>query len=320
MGLDIWPRIRYSLLMNKPSPMLAVPLKGEPKRGSVFEPKFDGIRVIVHKVGDDLQVYTRTFHNQLGKLPHLEEAFRAIDFDFTLDGEIISVDKTVDIMGQKVPVASFSGAQSVMGSGVTKAAASRDKLTFVVFDCLGAQGKDLTDVPDILRRGAGELIVELLRAHSKYVMLSPRWRDLNKEEQDSLYGEIIAHGGEGLMIKNPLAIYQSGKRPAGVWQKRKSQETADVVIMGYKPGENGFTGLIGAVEFGQYKNGRLVARSRCSGMDMAMRKEFTENGEAYVGKVMEIGYFSRVGPERSFRFPNFKAIRNDKLPKECVWE
>lgn len=296
--------------------MLANPLQGEARKGSVFEPKLDGHRVIIHKEGSTLSMYSRTFKDQGGKLPHLEKAFLAIPFDFTLDGEIIDLVKTVTIKGQEVPIASFSGAQSVMGSGAGRAAASVNKLTFVAFDCLSAQGKNLTDIPDVLRRGALELVVEALRVHTPNVMLIPRW----KEFDEDLYDAILEAGGEGVMVKNPLAVYRPGKRPHNTWFKLKGVDTTDVVIVGYKPGQGKYKGMVGAIEFGQYLDGRLVPRSRCSGMTDAQRQHFTDHQSEFVGRVMEIKYFGRVGPEKSFRHPNFVAIRDDKLPEECVWE
>lgn len=297
--------------------MLALPLKGEPRRGSVFEPKFDGIRIMVSKQADNTSIYTRTHHEQAGKFPHLERAFARVPFDFILDGEVIDVSSTAKIQGQDVPTSSFSGVQSVVGSGTSRAARRSNGIIFVVFDCLSAQGKDLTDVPDFLRRGAAELIVDLLRTFTPSIMLSPRWVDCDYQE---LMAEVVEAGGEGLMIKNRLAAYYPGKRPANTWYKLKAVETADVIIMGYKPGEGKYRGQVGSVEFGQYRGGKLAHRGHCSGMTDAERRDFTRNGDAYIGRVMEVRHFGRVGPDRSFRHPNFIRIRTDKLARECEWD
>lgn len=299
-------------------PQLAKALDGTPNKGSVYEPKYDGIRVVVEKTGDQVQVYTRTLKSQAGKLPALEAAARKVDFDFTLDGEVVEITRTVKVQGQDVPVCEFIGALSALGSATDRAASKSKGLMFIAFDCLSAQGKDLMDLPDVLRRGAGELLVDLLKTLGAPIMLTPRWTDVEPGDVDALMDAVVEAGGEGLMVKNRLSRYYPGKR-SDAWLKMKAVATADVVIMGYKPGENGFTGLVGAVEFGQYKGGVLVARSRCSGMDMAMRQEFTENGNAYIGQVMEIKYFGTVG-DGSFRHPNFLRLRPDKAPQDCEWE
>lgn len=305
-------------MSSKPAPQLAHPLKGQPKSGSVFEPKFDGHRTLVHKVDGELSVYSRTMKDQLGKLPHLEAAFRSIPFDFTLDGEVLAVETFADVRGKTIPIPSFSGTQSVMGSGASRAAASRVKLHYVAFDLLACQGKDLTTVPDALRRGALEMVTDLLRLHTDHILIAPRWTRV--EDWEELMSEVVAAGGEGLMVKNPLSAYYPGKRPTNAWFKAKEVDTADVVIMGFKPGEGKYSNQIGAIEFGQYRGGILTARSRCSGMNDSQRRDFTDNGNAYVGKVMEVKYFGRVGPERSLRHPQFVCIRTDKEPQECVWD
>lgn len=310
--------------MKKPGAMLAKPLEGKPQKGLVLEPKLDGIRLIVHKEAGEVSIYTRTFHEQTGKLPHLEAAFAKIPFDFTLDGEVAAIKAFTDIDGVSVPVVDFSATQSVMGSGAHKAVLNQKAngwLTFIAFDCLVDKGEDITKKPDVSRRQSATRLVEMLEEHTDHIMQAPRWTKWD----DSYFSRIVAGGGEGVMLKDPLGTYHPGKR-SSVWLKIKDIASADVVITGYKAGNNGFTGMVGAVLFGQYKNGKLVQRTAngepcgVSGMDMRMRKEFTDNGDSYIGRVMEIKYFGRVGPEQSFRHPNFVCVRIDKNAEDCEWE
>lgn len=287
-------------------------------RKYVLEPKYDGLRMITRKEGLDLSLYTRTFHSQKGKLPHLEAAFQEFHGNFTLDGEVVSISDMVQFHGQNVPVASFVNTLSVMGSGISKAVIQqkRKPLVYIVFDCL-YDGQDLRRQPDIMRRHAAERIVTILRKYTRHVILSPRWFPW----EESWYDELVALGGEGVILKNGLASYpvtDTSKRTNN-WIKVKATNTADVVVMGFKPGENGFKGLVGAIEFGQYQNGRLIHRGRCSGFDMTTRRKLTDDPDAYKGRVMEIAYMGKVGPEQNFRHPQFKAFRIDKNIEDCVW-
>src|SRR3954470_939267 len=318
--------------------MLAKRLEGDPKPGWVYEPKLDGVRAVAHKENGVVSVYTRDLVEKTDKVPHLESAFAQIPYDFTLDGELIAVEKVVQVVGEQVPIGNFTIANAILGSGSSRAVTSQTnaKLAFVVFDCLAAHGRDLTGMPDILRRGVAQTVVDALQDVSTDIMLVPRWKEANG---NGLFEEIVAAGGEGLMVKNPDAYYKvaapgaKAKRPSNTWYKMKATDTADVVVVcyfcaekkphtthGFKPGEGKYKGQIGALDFGQYKGGKLVARSRCSGMTDAQRRKISDNQEAYLGRVMEVKFFGRTGPERSFRHPNYVRFRDDKKPEECVWE
>lgn len=101
-------------------------------------------------------------------------------------------------------------------------------------------------------------------------------------------------------------------------------------------------GWIGAIRFGQFlkvptdyvidtkvgdmevpvvwlKDGKLILRycGSCSGMDDAMRKEFSENKEKYIGTVVEILANERE-PSGKFRHPRMVGLRPDKNAQDCI--
>lgn len=289
---------------------LALPLKGDIKRMAAYamEPKYDGARLLVVKRGSTVTCETRTGNDHSHKFDHIINALKDIPGNFILDGEVVDIKATVRIAGKDVPLSRWAGVQSVLSSNDKK-----NSLSFVVFDCLMADGKDFRALPDVLRRKKAESLVKA--AKSKHILLTVRW----ERYDEKIYNALVDAGAEGAIIKNPLASYRSGRRPTETWVKLKPFSTADVVIMGYKPGEGSFKGLVGAVEFGQYKNGRLVARSRCSGMDFALRQELTKNGKNYLRRVMEIRYMG-LTDDGNFRHPVFSRLRDDKSPEMCTWD
>lgn len=301
-------------------PMKATVLVGPPPEGSVFEPKFDGYRALIHKTGSDLIVYSSNGADQSGKLPEIERALKSIPFDFIIDGEIIEVTKTVRIAGKRVPIANLSGAASVMGSNKSRPLPKRNGLTLMVFDCLSADNRDITrTLPDEMRRQPAEFIVKHAQhVGAKSILLTPRWD--SSCDYEAIYEAVLKAGGEGLMVKNPQARYRPGECPGATWSKLKPHDTQDVVIMGYKPGKGKLTGQIGSIIFGQYKDGILKERSSCSGMTDAQRLHISEHRDEYIETVMEVRYFERVGPKRSLRHPQFVRLRTDKEPEECEWE
>lgn len=272
------------------------------------EPKLDGTRLIIQKINGKVGIYTRTKIDQSSKLPKLVERLLSIPEDFILDAEAVVVKDYVDVDGLQIPTVDFSAVQSSLRTSL----GNEGVVTFFIFDCL-MWDESLLDVPEVYRYDRAGKVVAAIGSESVKIM--PRWNYF----KESLYEDCINFGMEGLMVKNPLAKYVPNKRPKDTWVKLKASDTAEVVVVGYKPGEGKYADLIGSIEFGQYKNGVLVRKGFCSGMDDDTRIEISRNKNSYLGKVMEIRYFGKVGPEKNFRHPNFLRWRDDKLSEDCVW-
>lgn len=265
--------------------------------GLVMEPKLDGFRLLTH-IDTAVTPYTRTGKPQSGKLPHIEAALSALPPGTWLDGELVYFDdKGFPIWGE---------VQSCMGSN---AGDPTGKLTYVVFDILAFNGLDIRPLPLAERRLALEAVLENIEDDHIRV-------GLQVPATHAYHDALLEQGMEGTIVKDPTKPYASGKRGHG-WTKFKATDEMDAVIMGFKPGENSFTGMVGALIFGQYKNGVLTERGRCSGMDMKMRKWFTDNQTAAKGTVISVAYMGIMG--ETLRHPQYKRPRPDKNAEECVW-
>lgn len=273
------------------------------------EPKLDGTRLIIEKINNKVGIFTRTKIDQSIKLPKLVNRLLTIDGDFIIDAEAVVVKDYFEVDGLQVPSVDFSAVQTSLRTSL----GNEDAVTIFVFDCLMMDGNSMLDVPEVYRYKNAGKVVEVINMDG--IKLMPRWNHYN----DSLYEECVNYGMEGLMVKNPLGKYVPNKRPKDTWVKLKANDTADVVVVGYKPGEGKYDGLIGSIEFGQYKNGMLVRKGFCSGMDEDTRVEISKNRSQFMHRVMEIRYFGKVGPEQNFRHPNFLRWREDKLPEDCTW-
>lgn len=284
----------------------------------VLEPKMDGMRVAVKKRGDKVTIYSRTHHTQAGKVPHLEDAFRAFDYDFDIDGEVIALDRLVDVQGTLAPLGDFNFTMRVMGSdaheAVRKQTLAKRPLVFFAFDIMTLNGADLRDHSEADRRNVLAGFVE--RLATPYVGLLPRFA-----VSEDAYADYIAAGGEGMMLKDTRAPYVGKRRAA--WQKVKVEHTLDAVITGFKPGQGKFSDTIGALLFSQYDaNGNLVERGACSGMDDATRYAIGNDQSAYVGRVIEVKHFGLVteADVDGLRHPVFVRFRDDKAPVDCTME
>lgn len=303
-------------------PQLAVPFRGSleelKQKGYAIEPKLDGVRAIVSRDSDGVRVASRTGQDLTGKFPHIIASFEEIDAPqrFAVDGEIVIVDGEERFRDGWFPLASFQKLAAVVQSNDVRAVQiqERHKAEFFAFDVL-EWGKDLTRLPDFIRRDILEssiLSARLLRDASSYVKVIPRWIEWTTQDVEGFVE------GEGFILKNRDAPYQKGKRPSKTWVKYKFTETQDAVIMGFKPGTGSFTDVVGSIRFGQYKEGQLVERGYCSGMDFSLRMKMTQDPDAYIGRVIEVRNFGGSG-ETGYRHPQFIRLRDDKAEKDCVW-
>lgn len=270
--------------------------------GHVAENKYDGWRIIAVIGQGKVDFYSRSGKTYNGKLPKVEaELLAALPAGTVIDGEAVAL----------TDGKAWGTTQSVL---TTHAHLHADKITYMVFDLLAHRAIDARSLAYSKRRALLERIFE---AHDfAQVALTPQV-PATKES----YEAALAQGFEGLVLKRVDAKYASDKRGYG-WIKVKPHITIEGVVMGFKPGESGFAGMVGAVIFGQHdENGVLVERGRVSGMDMKTRLDMTNNPQKWMGRVIEIAHEGvSIGSEDSgrFRFPRFKRERKDRSAESVV--
>lgn len=298
----------------------------------IAEPKIDGCHYI--------NVGGRFFSTQISKktgvpvektehLPHLVEGLLKLGASpMVLDGEVFYPGwKSYDVT-------------TITGCGEDEAIRRQEKgdwLYYMVFDILrDPQGKWLFNKPWRERRELLERITKRLEEACPYFKVVPVIRS---RKQQFLDKELDA-GREGIVLKHVNGIYVMGKRPMWNWMKLKVDIEDDVIIMGYEAPVKAYSGTtyeswpywedgepvskhhalgwIGSIVFGKYDStGNLVELGRCTGIDDSQRKEFSENGNSYVGQVIRIKAMERT-PEGKFRHPNFVDLHPDKNPHECT--
>lgn len=270
------------------------------ERATVMEVKYDGHRIYAYRDIDRVRIFARSGHEKSGLLRTIERIIKRMPVGTWLDGEACSfkLDGTNE----------WGIAQSVLGSDHHRPELE-SQITYVVFDMLAYDGRDMRSLPMKDRRAILDSSFEAAGIFdSAAIMRSPQFTTSTEA-----YDELVANGFEGAIVKDPTAAYASGKRGYG-WFKMKATETADVVVMGTKDGKGKFTGQIGALVFGQYDDtGNLVEQGSCSGMDDAQRAKFTRELEAgtLLGTVIEIAHMGAM-PTGGLRHPQFKRVRTDK--------
>lgn len=302
-----------------PELALAKPMPEKPLESyadtHILEPKLDGFRAQLLIDNKGVQVYTRTLHSAKGKLTAVERAIEDTlpAFDGTiLDGEAVYLDPDT---GE----ADFNWTSRVMGSyppvAKKKQRETGQYLSFVVFDVPVFLGTSIMDRPWQDRRRLLQAIVAEI--DSEYVT-EIDYASVTLEN----HRRFTEAYGEGSMLKQINAPYRPGR--SSFWLKLKKVLTEDVVIMGATKGLGKYQGMIGAIKFGQYVDGKLVPRGKCSGMTDRERTIFSaklhQTPDDIIGKVMSISHNGMLG-DGGFRHPQFQRLRSlsDKLPTDCTW-
>lgn len=297
--------------------LLASPKAKDLTSSNVIEPKYDGHRVYLHvepttyKDGSAgpavVTTWARGGTDKTGLIPEIEaEAAKLAQFgEVWLDGEV------ADLTGSGFAGADNWGTiQSVLGSKTRNPKSAQ--VTYMIFDCLMVQGNDTRPLPLWERREALKILVHELGNQDK-IVVTPQF-----SYTEAAYTALLDAGYEGGVVKNPSAPYASGQRGYG-WYRLKRTETIDVVVTGTIPGRGKFEGLLGALVFGAYQDGKLVNIGQCSGMIDRVRAEMTKShtkGEL-VGTVVEVKHFGQ-SPQGGYRHPQYVRTRTDKAAEACL--
>ena len=82
-----------------------------------------------------------------------------------------------------------------------------------------------------------------------------------------------------------------------------------------------FMGWCGAIEFGVWKDGKLVRVGDCKGLTESEQENIRINGESLIGQVIEVKANGILDEKKgSLRHPRFVKWRKDKTSDMCTWE
>ncbi|MGA5502734.1 ATP-dependent DNA ligase [Streptomyces umbrinus] len=207
------------------------------------EEKLDGIRVQVHRDGDDVRLYTRTLDDITDRLPELTSAARELKGEhFILDGEVIAFDE-----GGRPR--SFQDIAGRVGSRVDVAtAAEAVPVSPVFFDALSVDGRDLLDLPFAERHTElARLVPEPMRVRRTLVADPANERARAAAEQ--FLADTLKRGHEGVVLKGLDAPYSAGRRGAS-WLKVKPVHTLDLVVLAAEWGHGRRTGKLSNLHLG----------------------------------------------------------------------
>jgi DNA ligase 1 len=198
------------------------------ERASV-EWKLDGIRIQIHRRGDEVRIYTRNLNEITHALPGVVEAVGCLEVkQAVLDGEALW-------MGTEGPAA-FQETVAQIDSD----APPEGVVTFL-FDLLHVDGDHLLDTPLEERAARLAEIAPQLRIPGVFTS--------DSEEAERVLDESLRAGHEGVVVKDAASPYGAGRR-GKAWRKVKPVRTYDLVVLGAEWGHGRRQGWLSNLHLG----------------------------------------------------------------------
>ena len=292
-----------------------------------LEPKYDGIRAQLHKLGDEVALFSRDLRPLDKEFPELLAAARKLAGDFILDGELIAFAD-----GRKL---GFTDLQKRLGRKIADGdlfLTDEDRdcpvpLRFIAFDILSHNGEDLLAKPLPDRRERLESMA-----------LAPPFETISihhatdATEIEAAFKRSLQDGHEGLIAKDPASHYTPGRRGKS-WIKLKGvMPTLDCVVVIAEQGHGKRSDVLSDYTFAvrDDSSGRLrVIGKAYSGLTDDEIEDLTGHFKRHTLRkerrkhhvepnlVLEIAFdairaSSRHDSGLALRFPRIKSIRHDK--------
>jgi len=215
----------------------------------IFEPKLDGIRVVVTIDHDRVELHSRKGNDVTKNYPGIVASLKQQPVSTALfDAEVVAITPggtpSFELLQQRMN----------LGDATQIAAAERTIPTVMyLFDIMYLDGYDLCGAPLRARK-------EVL---SRVILPMPQVQETFAipASADEAYRFAVGAGFEGLMAKRADSRYEPGKR-SGAWIKRKGTDNEVFLIGGFTPGTGHRGSSFGGLILGELVDGELQYRGK----------------------------------------------------------
>jgi DNA ligase-1 len=197
--------------------------------GAFVEWKLDGIRIQVHRAGDEVRIYTRNLNEITAGLPGVVEAIRGLPVrEAVFDGEALWMDEAGPAPFQETV------------ARIDSDAPARGTVAFL-FDILHLDGVDLLDRPLVERVARLEAVAPELKIPGELTS--------DAAVGQRVLDEALRAGHEGVVVKEARSSYAAGRRGKS-WLKLKPVRTYDLVVLGAEWGHGRRQGWLSNLHLG----------------------------------------------------------------------
>lgn len=311
---------------------------------ALCEYKYDGIRIQIHVEGEEVRLFTRRLEDVTEQFPDVVRAVReGVSANrVVLDGELVGYTPDTITSDTRDPVAFQQLSQRVKRESDIEAMARQVPTVVHLFDCL-ADSETVLEAPLSERLDHLDAAFESVDPDPDGVIAGLEWsrsswvtaEDPGRAEE--LYREALDAGHEGLMMKNPGAPYQPGRRVGRLLKLKPTMESLDLVVTRAKYSEGRRSEWLGRLYLGCYDPSsdsfREVGRLSTGYTDEELAS-LTDRLEGLItardGRdvdlrpevVLEVEYEEiQESPEYdsgyALRFPRFLEVRTDLDPTDA---
>ena len=289
--------------------------------------KLDGIRIQVHRRGDEVRIWTRNLNDVTDRLSEVADVVRGLPVKVAaLDGEVLGLADDLgpaafqDTMG-RVGTRPRSGSSPTGGEGPTGGSSPTGgegptggeavRVSPMFFDVLHLDGRDLLDEPLEVRLGC------LAGAADRHRVPGVVTEDPDEAEQ--VFAAAVEAGHEGVMVKAADATYAAGRR-GKAWRKVKPVHRFDLVVLAVEPGSGRRRGWLSNIHLGARNpgGGFVMVGKTFKGMTDEMLQwqtrrfdELATDRRAHVVELLpeQVVEIAVDGVQRSSRYPGGVALR-----------
>jgi len=294
-----------------------------------IEYKYDGFRLLIHKKGNEISLFTRSLENVTNQFPEVISYIKEFvkKDSFILDSEAVGYDKKTKRYTDFQAIS-----QRIKRKYEIKKLSEKLPVEVNVFDILYYNGKNELETPFQKR---AELIRKIITEHPYKLIVSKMKITSNEKEVKEFYKKALKDNQEGIMFKNLEAPYKPGRRVGNMLKLKPETNDLDLVITGAEWGTGKRAGWLSSfilscknenefLEIGKVGTGVKEKSKEGVGFDELNEKLkpliIKESGKEVKIKpsiVVSIHYQDiQKSPNYAsgwaLRFPRITALRNDR--------
>ena len=305
-----------------------------------IEYKYDGFRLVIHKKGDKITLFTRRLENVTKQFPEVIDYIKKYvkGDSFILDSEAVGFDRKTK---EYRPFQEIS--QRIRRKYDIEKLQEELPIEINVFDILYYEGKSLLNEPFEKRTA---LIEKIVGNHPYKIIHAKQIITSDEEKAQEFYKKALRDNQEGVMFKNLKKEYQPGSRVGHMLKVKPEARDLDLVITGGEYGTGKRHGWLSSfilscrddstgkfLEIGKMGTGIKEKSTEESKIGISFN-ELTEKLKPYFleekGKSVkikpkivisvtyqEIQHSPNYSSGFALRFPRFTALRQDKSPSDA---